>query len=85
MPRTILDGGMVRCIGCGREHGPACVVPTSEEHKELSFPFADFDTCPVCDSDIEEFSVYELSKLGLSKLRKALILAKHNPLTNTEG
>ena len=77
MDRTVLIGGCVHCICCGRFHGLACIAVTDEPLPQVSpkFHFEE-GNCPVCDASAEGFSIYELAELGESKLRKALILAK---------
>lgn len=47
---TVLIGMMVYCVGCGKEHGLACVVLSEDDvfpEKTPAWPF-ERDTCPIC-------------------------------------
>lgn len=44
---SVLDGSMVRCRGCGRNEGSACVVNGKALEPGWIFPF-NINDCPVC-------------------------------------
>ena len=75
------------CAGCGASRGEVCYVEPEVMPRipKPDFPF-DQNDCPVCfvfemylggkPYDPDELTIEQLSALGQSRLRKALIIAK---------
>ena len=76
---SVLIGSAAHCAGCGKFHGTTCVVFDNDwapPEKLPEWPFNE-DECPLYKRrDIKEFVIEEIAGLGISILRKAMIMAK---------
>lgn len=76
--KQITVGVSTYCVGCGNCFGVGCAAGDWSEGDTYlpAFPFNQ-TCCPVCsETTVDDLTIEDLSNLGESVLRKALILAK---------